>query len=406
MTDGVTKRMLLGGVLSGVAERALAQAQSSLALSSLLPEGLRNEAILDALPGKKPLIKLAFRPPNYETPIEYFRTAITPNEAFFVRYHLADIPKVDARAWRLSIGGDGAEKSIEVSLEDLKRMPATEIVAVNQCSGNRRGLVTPHVPGVQWGYGGMGCATWRGVRLKDLLAKVGVKHEAIEVAFDGADRPLSEKTPDFVKSIPVFKALEDTTLVAYEMNGRPLPHWNGFPARIVVPGWTATYWMKHLASIKILTAPESSFWMGTAYRLPLGKFPAAQRFASQETANSTPITEILVNSLIANPIDGARIRVGSFVSIAGVAWDGGSGIRSVEISLDDGKSWALAKLGEDLGKFAFRAFNFSFAPRDRGQTTVMARATNNLGQTQGAAPVSNPAGYHHNAIQMVRLDVR
>src|SRR5215813_7022799 len=225
-------------------------AATPIDLPAALPEGVRSNVVLDTLPGKKPLIKLSYRPPNYESPIEYFRTAITPNDEFFVRYHLASIPEVDAKTWKLAVGGDGANSQTELTLDDLKRMPAVEIAAVNLCSGNRRGLFQPHVPGVEWGYGAMGCARWKGARLKDVLDKVGLKKEAIEIVFDGADGPVSDKTPDFVKSIPAWKAIEDTTLVAYEMNGQPLPHLNGFPARIIVPGWTGTYWMKHITSIK------------------------------------------------------------------------------------------------------------------------------------------------------------
>jgi DMSO/TMAO reductase YedYZ molybdopterin-dependent catalytic subunit len=160
---------------------------SALDLPKALPEGVRANAMLDALPGKKPLIKLSYRPPNYETPIEYFRTAITPNDAFFVRYHLSVIPEIDANSWKISVGGDGANGQAEITLDDLKKMPAAEVVAVNQCSGNRRGLFAPHVPGVEWGYGAMGCARWKGARLKDVLDKVGLKKEAIEIVLDGAE---------------------------------------------------------------------------------------------------------------------------------------------------------------------------------------------------------------------------
>src|SRR5262245_10146417 len=211
--------------------------QPAPALSPALPEGVRQSARLEALPGKKPLIRLTYRPPNYEAPIDYLHGAITPNDEFFVRYHLADIPEVDAKTWRLVVGGEGAERRMELSLDDLKGMPAAEVTAVCQCSGNRRGLFQPHVPGVQWGYGAMGCARWKGARLKDVLDRVGLRKEAIEIVFDGSDKGVVDKTPDFVKSVPVWKAVEDTTLVAYEMNGQPLPHFNGFPARIVVPGW-------------------------------------------------------------------------------------------------------------------------------------------------------------------------
>ena len=224
-------------------------------LPTALPEGLRETATLESLPGKKPLIKLSYRPPNYESPIEYFRTPITPNDEFFVRYHLSDIPEIDAKTWKLSVGGDGANTAVTLTLDELKAMPAFEVVAVNQCSGNRRGLFQPHVPGVEWGYGAMGCARWKGARLKDILDKAGLKKEAIEISFDGADGPALDKTPDFIKSLPTWKAIEDTTLIAYEMNGAPLPHLNGFPARLIVPGWTGTYWMKHLITINALTKP-------------------------------------------------------------------------------------------------------------------------------------------------------
>jgi DMSO/TMAO reductase YedYZ molybdopterin-dependent catalytic subunit len=370
-----------------------------------LPEGVREHLMLDALPGKKPLIKLSYRPPNYETPLEYFRTAITPNDAFFVRYHLSNIPEVDVRTWKIAVGGDGANGQAEFALDDLKRMPAAEVVAVNQCSGNRRGLFQPHVPGVQWSYGAMGCARWKGARLKDLLDRVGLKKEAIEIVFDGADSGVTDKTPDFIKSIPAWKAIEDTTLIAYEMNGQPLPHLNGFPARVIVPGWTGVYWMKQVTSIMAATKPESGFWMNPAYRIPLGKFPLVTRFTSQDTATNTPITEMVVNSLITSPADGTKVTVGRPVIIGGIAWDGGYGIRAVEVSSDDGKTWAAAALGEDLGRFAFRTFSYSFSPNRRGKQTVMARATNTIGQGQTSELIHNPAGYHHNVFHGITLDV-
>ena len=262
----ITRRHLLG---TAGASAALALTGNKFAeaagagLTPGVPPGLSTVATMEALPGKKPLIKLSYRPPNYESPLELFRTPITPNDEFFVRYHLADIPEVDAKTYKIKIGGDGANSPIELTLDDLKKLPAFEVVAVNQCSGNRRGLSNPHVVGVEWGYGAMGCARWKGARLKDVLEKAGLKKETIEVAFDGADGPAVDKTPDFIKSIPVWKAIEDSTLIAYEMNGQPLPHWNGFPARIVVPGWTGTYWMKHVVTINALTKPQGGFWMNS-----------------------------------------------------------------------------------------------------------------------------------------------
>jgi DMSO/TMAO reductase YedYZ molybdopterin-dependent catalytic subunit len=406
----ITRRHLLAASGAGVALAGstvafpeLFQADAAIAdLPASLSQGTRDEAVLEALPGKKPLIKLSYRPPNYETPLEYFRTPLTANDAFFVRYHLADIPQVDAATWRLAVGGDGANSQAELTFDDLKRMPSTEIVAVNQCSGNRRGLFQPHVAGVEWGYGAMGCARWKGVRLKDVLDKVGIKKEAIEIVLDGADGPVLDKTPDFVKSIPVSKAMEDTTLIAYEMNGEPLPRLNGFPARLILPGWTGTYWTKHLTSVRAVTKPFDGFWMKSAYRVPTGKFPLVARFISQETETNTPITEMVVNSLLTSHQDGAPVKVGK-VTISGIAWDAGYGIRTVEISIDGGNVWSSAKLGEDLGRFAFRPWSYEFSAK-RGKNTVTLRATNAIGQTQTASLILNPAGYHHNVMQTVTLN--
>jgi len=401
----LTRRDLLGTAGAGAALALsgyrFAEA-AGVELAPGLPEGLQSVAAMESLPGKKPLIKLSYRPPNYESPLEYFRTPITPNDQFFVRYHLADIPEVDAKTYKIKVGGDGANTPIELSLDDLKAMPAAEVVAVNQCSGNRRGLSKPHVVGVEWGYGAMGCARWKGARLKDVLEKAGLKKEAIEVAFDGADGPAVDKTPDFIKSIPAWKAVEDTTLIAYEMNGQPLPHFNGFPARIVVPGWTGTYWMKHVIAINALTKPQGGFWMTPAYRIPLGKFPVRDRFISQENATSTPITEMVVNSLITSHRDGAKINPGK-VTVSGMAWDGGYGINSVQVSTDGGKTWAAATLGQDLGRFAFRPWSFDLTAK-KGKNTVMVNATNKLGQSQTSELIFNPAGYHNNVMQNITLN--
>jgi len=401
----ITRRHLLGTAGAGVALAAAGgrfTEAAGVGLTPGVPEGVGTVATMEALPGKKPLIKLSYRPPNYESPLEYFRTPITPNDQFFVRYHLADIPQVDANTYNIKVGGDGANTPIELMLDDLKKMPAVEIVAVNQCSGNRRGLSNPHVVGVEWGYGAMGCARWKGARLKDVLEKAGLKKEAIEVAFDGADGPVVDKTPDFIKSIPTWKAVEDSTLIAYEMNGQPLPHFNGFPARIVVPGWTGTYWMKHVVAINALTKPQGGFWMNPAYRVPLGKFPLRDRFISQENATSTPITEMVVNSLITSHRDGAKVSAGK-IAVSGMAWDGGYGISSVQVSTDGGKTWAAATLGQDLGRFAFRPWSFDLTAK-KGKNTVMVNATNKLGQSQTSELIFNPAGYHNNVMQSITLN--
>ena len=400
----ITRRHLLqtAGAGAALAVPGLRLAEAAGAgLTPGVPAGIFSYVTMATLPGKKPLIQLSDRPPNYETPLEYLRTPITPNDEFFIRYHLADIPQVKAEGYKIAIGGDGANGQTEITLDDLKKMPAVEVVAVNQCSGNRRGLSTPHVQGVEWGYGAMGCARWKGARLKDILDKVGLKNEAIEIGLDGADGPAIDKTPDFIKSIPVWKAIEESTIVAYEMNGQPLPHFNGFPARLVVPGWTGTYWIKHLTKINALTKPQGGFWMNPAYRIPLGKFPIRDRFVTQETAVNTPITEIVVNSLVTSHREGDKVKAGK-VTVSGMAWDGGYGIRTVQVSTDGEKSWVSATLGQDLGRFAFRPWSFDITAK-KGKNSVMVNASNVIGQSQTAALIFNPAGYHNNVIQNLTL---
>lgn len=371
-----------------------------------LADGTIDSAVLEALPGKLPLIKRSYRPPNFETPVEYFRDVITPNRAFFVRYHLSGIPTVDARAWRLRVGGDAASQPFELSLEQLRRdFEPVELTAVCLCSGNRRGMFEPHVQGVEWGVGAMGNARWKGVRLRDVLARAGVKADAVEVAFNGADGPAMPATPDFIKSIPVDKALDENTLVAWEMNGAPLPHLNGFPARIVVPGWTATYWMKHVTEINVTAKAIGGFWMNPAYRLPAGRFAGLDHFPSQENEASVPITSMVVNSLVTSIHDGMRVRLGHPVEVAGIAWDGGSGIRQVQVSLDDGRSWQDASLARDHGRFSFRAFRYEFRPGRPGPMVVMVRATSMRGETQVMQLIHNPAGYHHNVVPRIAIDV-
>lgn len=371
-----------------------------------LPEGARESAVLDALPGKLPLIKRTYRPPNYETPLAYFGEAFTPNNAFFVRYHLASIPEVNEADWRLRIGGEAATSPFELTLSQLKKdFEPFEVAAVCQCSGNRRGLFQPHVPGVEWGPGAMGNAKWRGARLRDVLARAGIGKDAVEIAFDGADRPVMAQTPDFIKSIPAWKAMEESALIAWEMNGAPLPHWNGYPARIVVPGWTATYWVKHIVSISALAKPLSGFWMNPAYRIPKGKFPQVDRFVSQETDVNMPITEMVVNSLLTNPMPGQRIRRGTVLEVKGIAWDGGYGIQRVEVSTDGGRTWQASELGPEHGRYAFRLFSLRFTPSKSGKLAVMARAINRAGATQTFELIHNPAGYHHNVVQRVEVEI-
>jgi sulfite dehydrogenase (cytochrome) subunit A len=382
-----------GALLGGVAGRSLASDPAAGAEE------------LGALASKKPLIRRTWRPPNYETPLADLVPAFTPNDAFFVRYHLSVIPQIDVDSWRLKVGGTAAQKPLVLTLRDLKHdFKRTTLAAVNQCSGNRRGLFTPRVPGVQWGNGAMGNAEWSGVRLRDVLGRAGLAAGAVEVVFNGADAPVLPATPDFLKSIPIERALDENTLIAFEMNGHPLPHWNGAPARLVVPGWTGTYWVKHLTEIRVDTAPFDGFWVKGAYRIPTGAFPGV-RFKTQETPETTPITEILVNSLITSHVSGAQLKHGARVELAGKAWDGGAGIAAVEISTDGRQSWQAAELGRDLGRFAWREFRYRLDTSKSGALAVAVRARSRDGATQPDKLTVNPGGYHDNIVQTVTLEI-
>jgi DMSO/TMAO reductase YedYZ molybdopterin-dependent catalytic subunit len=404
-------------VMKGLAGLAVATALENTAADSSgvapppaepgLASGTAGSAEWVTLPGKAPLIKRTFRPPNLETPLGYFREPITPNKAFFVRYHHANIPQVDPAAWSLRVGGVAAGQPLTFTLPQLRnQFEMVEVTALCLCSGNRRGLFSPHVMGVQWGSGAMGNARWRGVRLADVLKKAGVRPDALEVAFDASDSALMPDGPDFQKSLPAAKALDGNTLIALEMNGQPLPHLHGAPARLVVPGWTATYWLKHLTSIDVRTTRFENFWVKTAYRIPTGAYPGLETFASQETPVNTPITEIAVNSLITAPAPHEQLAKRGAIDVRGVAWDAGHGLERVEVSLDRGRNWSVARLGEDLGRYSLRPWSFRVsAPEAAATVSVWVRASSRNGTTQPPEPVPNPAGYHHNRIQTLDLVV-
>ena len=396
-----TRRDWIAGSTSTLMLSALggARSESSSAITSA------PEDVLVALPGKKPLIKRSFRPPNFETPLADLRSPFTANDAFFVRYHLAAIPEIELRTWRLRVGGASTLRALEFSLDDLKhRFERVTLAAVNQCAGNRRGLFIPRVPGVQWGNGAMGHAMWSGVRLRDILNQCGLRADALEVVLDGADGPVLPSTPDFQKSLPVDRALDANTLVAFEMNGHPLPHFNGAPARLIVPGWTATYWVKHLTDIRVQPQSFDGFWMKGAYRIPTGAFPGA-RFASQETSETTPITQIMINSLVTSPAPGTQLKHGRPAELTGWAWDGGTGISTVEVSTDAGRSWRPAALGKEFGSFAWRGFRLALDTSHAGTLVLAVRATSRGGERQPEKLTPNPAGYHDNKILSLALEV-
>ncbi|MES2030023.1 MAG: molybdopterin-dependent oxidoreductase [Pseudomonadota bacterium] len=351
-------------------------------------------------PQKRRLIGITSRPPQLETPFAVFNEGvITPNDAFFVRYHLADIPlSIDPDTFTLEIKGS-VERPTKLSLKELKAMPALEIVAVNQCSGNSRGFFSPRVAGGQLGNGAMGNARWRGVPLKAVLDKAGVKAGAKQVTFGGLDGPVSDKTPDFAKALDLEHARDGEVMLAYAMNGADLPMLNGFPLRLVVPGYYGTYWVKHLNEITVIDTVFDNFWMKSAYRIPDNDCNCVEPGTAPKA--TIPINRFTVRSFITSVSDGARLKAGT-TTLKGIAFDGGKGIKDVAISTDGGKAWMPATLGKDLGNYSFREWTLP-VKLAAGPHEIKVRATNKAGVSQPMEALWNPAGYLRNVVETVRV---
>ena len=357
-------------------------------------------------PQKRPLLRLTTRPPQLETPFAVFdESVLTPNDAFFVRYHLTLSPPpmglLSPDKFRLRVAGK-VNTSREYSLAALmEQFEPVEVVAVNQCSGNSRGFFQPRVPGGQLGNGAMGNARWKGVRLKDVLEKSGVAAAARQVAFNGLDAPLVPQTPDFIKAIDVDHALDGEVLLAYEMNGAALPWLNGFPLRLVIPGHYGTYWVKHLHEISVADDSFTGYWNNPAYRIPDNACACVEPGSTPK--RTVPINRYNVRSFITNPADGAQVKVGAATTLRGIAFDGGYGIREVVVSEDGGRTWREADLGRDLGKYSFRQWTISFQPVRPGDYELKVKATNRIGQSQPLEPLWNPGGYMRNVVESVRV---
>ena len=394
------RRRLLAALAAGAGSRALAPLRARADEAVSLPFG-NGERPLVAYPGKRPLLQMTARPPQLETPFAVFDAgAITPNDAFFVRYHLADIPtEIDPQAFRVAIQGHVA-RPLELSLADLKALPGqTQIAAVNQCSGNSRGFFEPRIAGGQLANGAMGCARWTGVPLRSVFDKAGIKAGAVQVSFGGLDGPVLPETPDFAKALAFDHANDGEVMLAWGMNGQDLPWLNGFPLRLVVPGYYGTYWVKHLNAVTVLDKPFDGFWMKSAYRIPDNACACTEPGKAPD--KTVPIGRFNVRSFVTNLADGAQVKAGR-VPLRGIAFDGGSGIRTVEISTDDGRSWSPARLGQDLGRYAFRAWSAE-ADLAPGPQELRVRATGNDGGTQPMEPRWNPAGYMRNVVETTRV---
>lgn len=342
------------------------------------------------------------RPPLLETPFDVFDQGVfTPNNRFFVRWHWAVIPtSVDTATYRLNVHG-AVKTPLSLSLKELMSMPQTEIVAVNQCSGNSRGFFQPRVPGGEWGNGAMGNARWTGVRLKDVLDRSGVAAGATVVRFMGADKPVVPNGPRLMKSLAVDHARDGEVMIAWAMNGEPLPLLNGFPIRVVVPGWYATYWVKALIDIEVLSGADENFWMKTAYTIP--DTPGANMRPGQTGVKMVPINQMVPRSFVTNLRDGEKVKAGAALALRGIAFGGDSGVAKVEVSGDGGKTWAVTKLGADEGKYSFRRWDASLPAPSAGPLTIAVRCTNTKGLVQPPVPNWNPGGFMRNVIETTKV---
>jgi sulfite dehydrogenase len=359
--------------------------------------------VLATYPEKRPMLLMTARPVQLETPFRVFDDGVfTPNDAFFVRWHLAAVPtKVDEAGFRIRVHGR-VKTPLQLSVGALRRdFDPVEIAAVCQCSGNSRGFFEPRVPGGQWGNGAMGNARWKGARLRDVLRKAGLEADAVQVRLNGMDGPVLPSTPDFMKALDVDVALSDDILIAYSMNGRPLPLLNGFPVRLVVPGWYATYWVKMLDDIEVLNQEDHNFWMQTAYRIPAD--PCGCVEPGQTGFATEPINRLTVRSFLTSLQDGAQVKAGHTHEVKGIAFDAGYGIRRVLFSTDGGRGWREAKLGADQGRYSFREWTAPFQVEAGRRYELMSLAINEIGETQRFAPRWNPGGYLRNAVETVHV---
>jgi DMSO/TMAO reductase YedYZ molybdopterin-dependent catalytic subunit len=397
----LTRRALIAGASAGGLGAALAAPTLAQQLGRMidlgLPGGPSLRPLEPAFPGKGQMIVQRIRPPLLETPMAAFRDGvITPNDRMFVRWNWSMPTEINAAAHRVAVGG-AVTKAVSLTLDDIASAgDHVEVVAINQCAGNGRGLSEPRVTGTQWGNGAMGCAKWTGVRLKDVLAKAGLTANAKRVRFAGLDVPMTEGAPQFIKSIPLDIALRDDVLVAWGMNGEPLPLLHGYPLRIVVPGWFSTYWVKMLSTIEVLTGEDDSYYVAKSYRMP-----AAPITPEDKDFPTVPITAMPPRAFITSHADGAVVAKGKPLTLEGIAMGGEAALSKVDLV---GSGLELAcTLGPDEGPYAFRRWSVTIPQATGDLANIGVRAANAKGAVQPEALNWNPSGYARNVIERITL---
>jgi len=351
-----------------------------------------------AIPGKSPMILHSEWPEDLEMPNEYFDQWLTPNDKFFVRQHIPR-PDVKTESYRLAVNGLVA-KPLELKIEDLRKLPQHKVVATLECTGNGRGFYRPRVPGIQWGRGAIGNAEWSGPRISEILKMASGKMDAGYIETDGADVGVA-KTPDFIRSMPMKKALHPATLLALDMNGEPIPQIHGFPARLIVPGWDGTSWVKWVVRLTVAAEANNGFFMNPGYRFPKYARPPG---SAAVPAELEVIEGMSVKSAITKPAEDTKVALAP-MTIGGYAWAGEQKVMRVEISTDGGSRWKDAELTPQNLNFAWRLWKFGWTPPKPGYYTILSRATDSAGNVQPVVAEWNPSGYLYNAIDRVGITV-
>jgi len=349
--------------------------------------------------GKEKLLVRSMRPPDFETPVALLDSFITPNDLFYVRCHMP-VPAVDASAWALKIGGE-VSSAVSITLAEIKKLPAVTITATLECAGNGRSFFEPSLAGVQWEKGAVGTARFTGTRMSEILKKAGVKTTALNVEMHAADRPPGTM-PAFVRQVPMAKAMHPDTLVAWDMNGQPIPLVHGAPLRAIVPGWEGAYSVKWLNALNLIAKDSDSFWVATGYRYPNRRVAPG---AAVDAKDMQPLTGMLVKSLITSPANGASMPAGK-VGVAGFAWAGENDIAKVDVSSDNGATWQAARLTGEQARFTWRRFELEFAAAKPQSYLILSRATDSKGNVQPAMSQWNPSGYLWNQYDSVRVEVK
>jgi len=343
------------------------------------------------VPGKERLIVRSPRPVNLETRLADLTDYHTPESLFFVRNNY-DAPPVDAAQWSLKLEGE-LDNPVVLRLDDLRKLPVFSQDVTLECAGNGRSFHQPRASGIQWEYGAVGTQRFTGVRLADVLALARLRPSARHIAFDGVDKPPTPQAPDFIRSVPRWKAEEGHTMLAWEMGSRPIPHLHGGPVRVIVPGFVGSASMKWVERIMALTEEFNGFYMKSNYTAP--------RVDNDKEVYSLQSLE--VKSIIVSPANGAKVAPGRLTAW-GWAWSGEGDLTGIDVSTDGGKAWTPGTFTGDWHRYSWRKWEYSWNAAS-GPTTIMARATDSLGRVQPTSRAFNRLGYRWNVIHAITIDV-